>query len=93
MLTAVFLVSCASAVPPARIGEYVSSWPLVGGEAFTRIDQRPVHAGLVMVSDMAEPGAAPNLPEGAIQSTKGYLTNLIWSGLIIALLTASDAFN
>ena len=66
MLTAVFLVSCASAVPPARIGEYVSSWRLVGGDAFTKIDQRPVHAGLVMVSDMAEPGAAPNLPEEAL---------------------------
>lgn len=66
MLSAIFLVSCASAVPPARIGEYVSSWDHVGGEAFMKIDQRPLQAGLVMVSDTAEPGAAPNLPEEAM---------------------------
>jgi len=66
MLSAVFLVSCASANPPARIGDYVSSEHQADGEAFTRIDQRPVQAGLVMVSDMAEPGAAPNLPEEAL---------------------------
>ena len=66
MLSAVFFVSCASAVPPARIGDYVSSWRQVGGDAFTRIDQRPLQAGLVMVSDTAEPGAAPNLPEEAL---------------------------
>ncbi len=66
MLSAVFLVSCASAVPPARIGDYVSTWRQVGGEAFTRIDQRPLQAGLVMVSDTIEPRAAPNLPEEAL---------------------------
>jgi len=66
MLSAVFLVSCASAIPPARIGDYVSLEHQAGGEAFTRIDQRPLQAGLVMVSDMAEPGAAPNLPEEAL---------------------------
>jgi len=66
MLSAVFLVSCASAIPPARIGDYVSSEHQAGDEAFTRIDQRPLQAGLVMVSDMAEPGAAPNLPEEAL---------------------------
>ncbi|HSL05454.1 MAG TPA: hypothetical protein VK901_18150 [Nitrospiraceae bacterium] len=66
MLSAVFLVSCASAIPPARIGDYVSSEHQAGGEAFMRIDQRPLQAGLVMVSDTAEPGAAPNLPEEAL---------------------------
>jgi hypothetical protein len=66
MLSAVFLVSCASAIPPTRIGDYVSSDHQAGGEAFTRIDQRPIQAGLVMVSDTAEPGAAPNLPEEAL---------------------------
>ena len=66
MLSAVLLVSCASAIPPARIGEYVSSWRQVRGEAFTRINQPPLQAGLVMVSDTAEPGAAPSLPEEAL---------------------------
>ena len=63
ILSVAFLASCASAVPPARIGDYVSSGRQVDGDAFTRIDQRPLQAGLVVVSDTAEPGAAPNLPE------------------------------
>jgi len=66
MLSAVFLISCASAIPPARIGDYVSSEHQAGDEAFARIDQRPLQAGLVVVSDTAEPGAAPNLPEEAL---------------------------
>ena len=66
MLSAVFLVSCASAIPPARIGDDVSSEHQAGDDAFTRISQRPLQAGLVVVSDTAERGAAPNLPEEAI---------------------------
>ena len=66
MLSVVCLVSCASVVPPARIGEYVSTWRQVGGETFTRIAQRPLQAGLVMVSDRIEPGAVPNLSEQAL---------------------------
>ena len=66
MLSAVLLVSCASAVPPARIGDYVSSEHQAGGDAFTRINQRPLLAGLVVVSDTADLGAAPNLPEEAL---------------------------
>jgi len=66
VLSAVFLASCASAIPPARIGEYVSSEHKVDEEALTRINQRPLQAGLVVVSDTAEPGAAPNLPEEAL---------------------------
>lgn len=66
MLSTVILVSCASAIPPARIGDYVSSEHQVGGDAFARINQRPLQAGLVVVSDTAEPSAAPNLPEEAL---------------------------
>ena len=66
MLSAVFLVSCASAIPPARIGAYVSSVHQAGDDAFTRIGQRPLRAGFVVVSDTAEQGAAPNLPEEAL---------------------------
>ena len=66
MLSAAFLVSCASAIPPARIGDYVSSEYQAGENAFARINQRPLQAGLVVVSDTAEPGAAPNLPEEAL---------------------------
>lgn len=66
MLSAVFLVSCASAIPPPRIGDYVSSEHLAGENAIARINQRPLPAGLVVVSDTAAPGAAPNLPEEAL---------------------------
>ena len=66
MLSTVFLVSCASAIPPARIGDYISSEHQAGDGAFARVDQRPLQAGLVVVSDMTEPGAAPNLPEEAL---------------------------
>lgn len=66
MLSAVFLVSCASAVPPARISDYVSSEHQAGDDAFTKINQRPLWAGLVVVSDTADLGAAPNLPEEAL---------------------------
>jgi hypothetical protein len=66
IFSVVFLASCASTIPPARIGDYVSSARQVGGDAFTRIEQRPLQAGLVVVSDTAAPGAAPNLPEEAL---------------------------
>jgi hypothetical protein len=66
MLSAVFLVSCASAIPSARIGAYVSSVHQAVDDAFTRIGQRPLRAGLLVVSDTAEQGAAPNLSEEAL---------------------------
>ena len=65
LLSMVFLVSCASAIPPARIGDYVSSEHKTFDDAFSRINQRPLQTGLVVVSDTAEPGAAPNLPDEA----------------------------
>jgi hypothetical protein len=34
-------------------------------EDLTKIDQRPLKAGLVLVSDTSDPGAAPNLPDEA----------------------------
>ena len=66
MLSAVFLVSCGSATPPPRIGDYVSSEHLASENAIARINQRPLPAGLVVVSDTAAPGAAPKLPEEAL---------------------------
>ena len=66
MLSTVFLVSCASVIPPARMSDYVSSEHQGGDDAFASINQRPLQAGLVVVSDTAEQGAAPNLPEEAL---------------------------
>lgn len=66
MLSAVFVVSCASAIPPARMGDYVSSESRAGDETLSQVAQRPLEAGLIVVSDTADPGAAPNLPEEAL---------------------------
>jgi hypothetical protein len=65
LLVAVLLVACASATPPSRLGDYVSSDHRANDEAFSRIEQRPLKAGLLLVSDTAEPGAGPNLPDEA----------------------------
>jgi len=59
------LAACASATPPSRLGDYVSSDHRANDEAFSRIEQRPLKAGLLLVSDTAEPGAGPNLPDEA----------------------------
>jgi hypothetical protein len=66
LLSMVFFVSCASAIPPARIGDYVSSEHKTFDDAFRWINQRPLQTGLVVVSDTTEPGAAPNLPDEAL---------------------------
>ena len=65
LLGAVLISACASAVPPSRLGDYVSAERQVSEEALTQIEQRPLKAGLVLVSDTAEAGAAPNLPDEA----------------------------
>lgn len=66
LLIAVLLVACASATPPSRLGDYVSSDHKGSDEAFSQIEQRPLKAGLLLVSDTFEAGAAPNLPDEAL---------------------------
>jgi hypothetical protein len=65
ILMAALAAACASAVPPARIGDYLSPEHRGSNEEFLSIDQQPLKAGLVVVSDMSAPGAAPNLPDEA----------------------------
>ncbi len=65
LLGAVLVTACAARVPPSRLGDYVSAERQVSEEALTQIEQRPLRAGLVLVSDTAEAGAAPNLPDEA----------------------------
>lgn len=66
ILSTVLLVSCAAAIPPAQIDDYVPAERLAGNDAFTRIKQRPLQAGLVVLSDPAELGTVPILPEEAL---------------------------
>jgi hypothetical protein len=66
ILSVIFLMSCASALPPARIGDYVSSHhSQVGGDEFAWVNQRPLQAGLVVVPER-ELHADLNLPEEAL---------------------------
>ena len=65
-LGAVVLTACASAVPPTRIGDYVSAEHKADEAALLNLEQRPLQAGLVLVSDTTDPGSAPNLPDEAM---------------------------
>ncbi len=65
VLCTAVLGACASAIPPARIGDYLSSDRAAGTETLAAMDRRPIEAGLVLVSDTSDPGAAPNLPDEA----------------------------
>ena len=66
LLGAALVAACASATPPSRMGDYVSAEHKASDEALLQIEQRPLKAGLVLVSDTAEPGAGPNLPDEAL---------------------------
>jgi hypothetical protein len=52
---------CASAVPPSRLTQYVGP-----ADSSPLPPQRPVRAGLVVVSDTSDPQAAPALPDEAV---------------------------
>jgi hypothetical protein len=65
LLAAMLFTACASDVPPSRLGDYISSEHRADEDALTKIEPRPLKAGLVLVSDTAEAGAAPNLPDEA----------------------------
>jgi hypothetical protein len=67
LLGVMLFIACASAVPPSRLGDYVSSDHRAGADALTQIEPRPLKAGLVLVSDTVDPGAAPNLPDEAFR--------------------------
>ena len=65
-LSTVLLASCASEIPPTRIGDYVLRGQVATDEALSRVDQRPLEAGLVLVSDTSDAESAPNLPDEAL---------------------------
>lgn len=62
----VLLWSCASSVPPSRLVDYVPVDHTSDPDALLKAEQRPLRAGLVLVSDTAAPDAAPNLPDEAL---------------------------
>src|SRR5437868_15495045 len=60
----VFFWSCASSTPPSRIVDYIPANESGDGSLLT--EQRPLKAGLVLISDTSAPEAAPNLPDEAM---------------------------
>ena len=66
LLSVLLVAACAAAVPPSRLGDYVSSEHQASEESLSHIEQRPLKAGLVLVSDQAEAAATPNLPDEAL---------------------------
>lgn len=61
------LAACASATPPSRLVDYVGQQALsASASASTLPEQRPIRAGLVVISDTTAPDAAPALPEEAM---------------------------
>lgn len=60
------LAACASATPPSRLVEYVGQQALsVPASSSTLPEQRPIRAGLVVISDTTATDAAPALPDEA----------------------------
>jgi hypothetical protein len=71
LVASVFFWACASSVPPSRIVDYVpADQP---AEDLLTVDQRPLKAGLVLISDTSAPDAAPNLPDEALVRLGGEL--------------------
>lgn len=57
---------CASSVPPSRLVDYVPLDQSSSPDALLKAEQKPLRAGLVLVSDTAAPDAGPNLPDEAL---------------------------
>ena len=66
VLGVLVLAACASAVPPSRLASYIGQ-EAVSGQVIAEVPaQRPIRAGLVVISDTAAPDAAPALPDEAV---------------------------
>lgn len=66
LLSALVLSACASTVPPSRLGDYVPAEHQTSQDGLAQMQQRVLKAGLVLVSDTTDAGAAPNLPDEAL---------------------------
>lgn len=79
-----FLSACASGVPPSRLGEYVGKQQIPEAEA-PLLPSRPVHAGLVVISDTTAPDASPALPDEAVNRLTEMLTQRLNDSGLIAI--------
>ncbi|MEW6542300.1 MAG: hypothetical protein AB1411_01670 [Nitrospirota bacterium] len=61
------LAACASTVPPSRMEAYMGQQALAESLPESALpEQRPIHAGLVLIADTTAPDAAPRLPDEAL---------------------------
>ena len=61
------LSACASMVPPNRLAAYMGEQAVSEPLSPTSLpEQRPIHAGLVLIPDTTAPDAAPALPDEAL---------------------------
>lgn len=64
--SALLVWACASSIPPSRIATYMPVGQEEATESLLPTGQYPLQAGLVLISDMTAPDAAPNLPDEAM---------------------------
>lgn len=64
--TSLLFWACASSIPPSRMVDYVPVDQDSKAESLLKVDQKPLQAGLVLVSDTSAPEAAPNMPDEAL---------------------------
>ena len=83
--TVLLFWACASSIPPRRIGDYVPMDQYSEAESLLNVDTKPIQAGLVLVSDIAAPEAAPNLPDEALARLGNDLTREIGRVLPVTL--------
>jgi hypothetical protein len=79
------LSACASSVPPSRLDQYIG--PSIQGQPVSRHlpEQRPLRAGMVILTDTTAPDAAPPPPEEAVNWAAEALQEEISSMLPISI--------
>lgn len=92
VVAAMLLGACASSsVPPSRIADYVPV-DQSSNESLLTVDQRPLRAGLVLISDTAAPDAAPNLPDEAMNKLGEELSHEISRALPVSITTVIPVY-
>jgi hypothetical protein len=84
VFAAVLVSACASSVPPSRLEQYIGPSMRAQPVSIARLpEQRPLHAGLVVLTDTTAPDAAPSPPEEAVNQLAESLKEQISSMLPI----------
>jgi hypothetical protein len=86
----ILLAACAASVPPSRIGDYVPVGQSLDDSRLT-VEQRPLRAGLLLISDTAARDAAPNLPDEAMTKLGEELRHEISRALPVSITTVIPA--